>query len=171
MKTKTNEEMYSIRVNWSDEDKGYIATVPEFSGLSAFGKTMQEAVEEAQVALEGFIEIFKEEGRQLPEPEKIAEYSGQTRLRLPKSLHKKISQSAECEGVSMNQYLNFLLSERESERKAFRAALEETAEIFYKKAVLIRTTIFPVTPGNAQPSDKPIGFDQPSGSTYLELKY
>ncbi|NQU64072.1 MAG: type II toxin-antitoxin system HicB family antitoxin [SAR324 cluster bacterium] len=166
-----NKELYSIQVNWSDEDEGFIATVPEFPGLSAFGETRQEAVDEAQIVLEGFIEVYEEDSRKLPDPEKIAKYSGQTRLRIPKTLHQKIAQSAEREGVSMNQYINFLLSERESEKETFRAALEEAAEIFYKKAVLIHTTTFSVTSGNEQFSGKPLDFDQSSGSTYKEFRY
>ncbi len=44
---------YSINVVWSDEDECYIATIPEFKGLSAFGDTQEEAIQEAFVALEG----------------------------------------------------------------------------------------------------------------------
>jgi predicted RNase H-like HicB family nuclease len=41
---------YAIVVAYSDEDKGYIATVPEFPGCSAFGDTEEEAVREVKVA-------------------------------------------------------------------------------------------------------------------------
>jgi len=104
-------EKYSINIIWSDEDEGYIATIPEFPGLSAFGDTPEEAIEEANIALAGFIEVFKEDGCKIPEPQTLNTFSGQTRLRLPKSLHSKLSQQANREGVSFNTYMVQLLSE------------------------------------------------------------
>ena len=103
---------YSIDTIWSDEDEGFIATCKEFPGLSAFGETRQEALEEAEIALEGFIEVFKEDGCPLPDPEVLQSYSGQTRLRMPKTLHAELSQDAKKEGVSLNTYIVHLLSER-----------------------------------------------------------
>jgi predicted RNase H-like HicB family nuclease len=104
-------EKYSINIIWSDEDEAYIATIPEFPGLSAHGETAEEAIEEAKIALEGFIEVFKEDGCKLPEPQTLNDFSGQTRLRLTKSLHAKLSQEADREGVSLNTYMVQLLSE------------------------------------------------------------
>lgn len=102
---------YSINIIYSEEDEGYIATVPEFPGLSAYGETPEEAIEEAQMALKGFIEVFKEDGCKIPAPQTFESYSGQTRLRLPKNLHAKLSKQAEREGVSLNTYMVQLLSE------------------------------------------------------------
>ena len=96
---------YSGNVFWSDEDKGYIALSPEFPGLSAFGKTPEQAMAEARVALQLFIDAFLEKGEALPEPQIAEVYSGQTRLRLPKSLHRQAAQLAESEGVSLNHLL------------------------------------------------------------------
>lgn len=45
-----------------------------------------------------------------PEPTQELEYSGQFKLRLPKSLHKRLAQKSREEGVSMNQYCVYLLS-------------------------------------------------------------
>lgn len=42
--------MYKINVIYSHEDEGYIATVPELPGCSAFGETREEALEEIEVA-------------------------------------------------------------------------------------------------------------------------
>ncbi|MBT4638222.1 MAG: type II toxin-antitoxin system HicB family antitoxin [Deltaproteobacteria bacterium] len=62
---------YSAKVNWSDDDKGFIALVPEFPGLSVFAETQVQAVKEAMTVLPGYIEIYKQDGRALPEPIKI----------------------------------------------------------------------------------------------------
>jgi len=52
---------YTINLKWSNEDKGYIATVPEFPGLSAFGSTSEEALKEAHIAVAGFVESLEKD--------------------------------------------------------------------------------------------------------------
>jgi predicted RNase H-like HicB family nuclease len=105
---------YSIDLIWSDEDEGYIATIPEFPGLSAFGSTAEEALKEAKIAAKGFIKVFKEDGCKLPEHERLKSFSGQLRVRIPKSLHAALSSEAEREGISLNTYIVCLLSEKNS---------------------------------------------------------
>jgi antitoxin HicB len=102
---------YSFTVAWSDEDEGYIALCPEFSGLSGIGDTVEEAIAELQVALEGAIEVYRAEGWALPEPRRLAEHSGKVLLRMPKGLHGRLVQQAEAEGVSLNTLVVTLLSE------------------------------------------------------------
>lgn len=101
---------YSIHLAWSDEDECYVATIPELPGLSALGDTPEEAVIEAKIAAEGFIAVLKEDGEKVPDPQKTKRYSGQTRLRLPLSLHERLAKEAEREGVSLNSYMVYLLS-------------------------------------------------------------
>ena len=48
-----------------------------------------------------------EEGLDIKEPQE--EYSGQLRLRMPKSLHRQLSRKAAEEGVSLNQYVVYEL--------------------------------------------------------------
>lgn len=43
----------TISVFWSDDDEGYIATVAEMPGISAFGETREEALVEIGVAIKG----------------------------------------------------------------------------------------------------------------------
>lgn len=40
----------------------------------------------------------------------LEEYSGRLVLRIPRSLHKSLKESAEAEGVSLNQYMLYKLS-------------------------------------------------------------
>ena|ERR1044071_496810 len=102
---------YGFNIAWSDEDQGYIATCPEFPGLSAFGRTIEQALAEAQDALGLFIKTYQEDGLPLPEPQVIQEYSGQFRLRIPKTLHAKLARQAESEEVSLNTLAVSYLSE------------------------------------------------------------
>ena len=54
-----------------DQQTDCIALVPEFPGLSVFAETQVQAVKEAMTVLPGYIEIYKQDGRALPEPIKI----------------------------------------------------------------------------------------------------
>lgn len=103
---------YSIQLKWSDDDDCYVATIEEFPGLSAFGESPEEAMKEAKIAAEGFLEVYKEDNCPIPQPNTLKPFSGQTRLRLPKSLHAILSQEAKKEGVSLNTHIISLLSER-----------------------------------------------------------
>lgn len=59
---------YAIEIFYSEEDGGYIAIVPELAGCSAFGETEEEALKEAKVAIDLWLETAEKEGRQIPEP-------------------------------------------------------------------------------------------------------
>lgn len=96
---------YPINIMWSEDDGEYLATCVSFPGLSAFGETEEEALKEAKIALELFIETYKERGLTLPKPARVSKYSGQLRLRLPKSLHERAATMATKDGVSLNQYI------------------------------------------------------------------
>jgi len=109
---------YSLQIKWSDEDNGYIAMAPELPGLSAFGNTQEEAVSELKIAATAYLEALKESGQALPVPEKLALYSGQIRLRMPKSLHAKLAAAAAVDDISLNTYIISLLSERHGESDA-----------------------------------------------------
>ncbi|MGI8543351.1 MAG: toxin-antitoxin system HicB family antitoxin [Aridibacter sp.] len=96
---------YQFNLVWSNRDNEYMVTCPEFPGLSAFGETAEEALAEAQVALELFVETYQEDGVPLPEPLTVPEYSGQLRLRLPKSLHGQSAKFAADDEISLNQFI------------------------------------------------------------------
>jgi len=107
-------DKYSISIQWSDEDEGYIAIIPELKGLSAFGSSKEEALDELQIAKKAYLEVFEEDGCDLPGPDLLNNYSGQFRLRLPKSLHAIYSQKAERENVSLNTLIINVLSQNSS---------------------------------------------------------
>jgi len=59
-----------------------------------------------------YLEVLEEDGEEIPEPDLLKPYSGQIRLRLPRELHASLSEKARQEGISLNTYLVYLLSER-----------------------------------------------------------
>jgi antitoxin HicB len=100
-----NENKYPLALFWSEEDQEWVVTCNAFPGLSALGETQEKALKAAKVALRLFIETYEDKGYTLPSPETREEYSGQTRLRLSKSLHRRAVELAEREGVSLNQLI------------------------------------------------------------------
>lgn len=101
---------YSFNVFWNEEDGGFIATCPEFPGLSAFGRSPEEAVQEAETVLEMYVEEYEKDGVPLPEPHTLDTHSGKLSLRMPKSLHATLARMADAEGVSLNTLIVTALS-------------------------------------------------------------
>ncbi len=60
---------YAIEIFYSEDDKGYIAVVPELPGCSAFGETEESALEEVKLAMELWLKTAKSEGREIPKPQ------------------------------------------------------------------------------------------------------
>jgi predicted RNase H-like HicB family nuclease len=59
---------YAIIVYWSDEDAVWIAEAPDLKPCSAHGDTPEEAVAELRVAMQGWLEVARENGLPIPEP-------------------------------------------------------------------------------------------------------
>ena len=47
------------------------------------------------------------------EPDSLENYSGQFKLRIPRSLHRSLAEHSQREGISMNQYCVYLLSKND----------------------------------------------------------
>ena len=59
---------YEVIIYWSNEDNAFIAEVPELAGCMADGSTYQEALANAQIVINEWIETARELGRPIPEP-------------------------------------------------------------------------------------------------------
>ena len=116
---------YSINIAWSDEDNCYLGSIPEFPTLMAHGDTPEETVYNTRLAAEGFIEVMQEDGDPIPEPLKVKSYSGNLRIRLPKSLHEKLSKEANMEGISLNSYITHSLSSTFSAKELSKVVVSE----------------------------------------------
>lgn len=59
---------YEIIIYWSEEDRAFIAEVPELPGCAADGATYKEALTNVEVIIQEWIETAKELGRSIPQP-------------------------------------------------------------------------------------------------------
>ena len=95
----------------NDESVSYFyARVLEFDGCQSTGETFEEAYKNVKDAMLGWIEAKLESGFEVPLPVGYEGFSGKFIVRVPKSLHYKLSVEAEQEGVSLNQYALYKLS-------------------------------------------------------------
>jgi predicted RNase H-like HicB family nuclease len=59
---------YELIIYWSEEDQVFIVEVPELLGCMADGETYQEAVQNAEIIIQEWIETAKELERPIPQP-------------------------------------------------------------------------------------------------------
>jgi len=102
---------YSMQLFWSEEDNEYVALIPEFPHLNALAETPEAAAREAQVVAGLYLEDMADCGEDPPEPTVLSGYSGEIRVRMPRTLHQKLAGRAQMENVSLNTLMATLLAE------------------------------------------------------------
>jgi len=89
-----------------DEDGGkWVAAAEELPDCASRGDTAEEAIAGLKDAMASWIAAALKEGRDIPEPRSVASHSGRLLLRMPRSLHAALTQAAERENVSLNQFI------------------------------------------------------------------
>lgn len=107
---------YKMEIVPDTEEGGYVVSFPDLPGCLTVGDTIEEAIKNAEDAKRAWIEAAIEDGLEINEPDDIEKYSGQFKLRIPKSLHKSLAEYSKAEGISMNQYCLYLLTKNDSVR-------------------------------------------------------
>ena len=74
-------------------------------GCVSDGETIAEALENIKEAKEEWFKYMLENNLPIPEPTDVSKYSGKFVVRIPKTLHKTISEQSKLEGLSLNQYV------------------------------------------------------------------
>jgi len=117
----------SAEVQWAAE-------IPDLPGCIGSGDTPEEAIAMARDAQKGWIAVALAQGKPVPEPTNLndSEYSGKFTLRLPKTLHKDLALQAQDEGISLNQYILFLISKGLYNRE--NSATKEEQKTIYQVA-------------------------------------
>ena len=59
---------YEMIIYWSAEDEAFIVEIPELPGCMADGASYQEAVANAEIVIQEWIETARELGRPIPQP-------------------------------------------------------------------------------------------------------
>lgn len=105
---------YKMEITPDTDENGYIVSFPELPGCLTCANTIEQAIKNAEEAKKEWLTAAMEDSISIPEPISINNYSGQFKLRIPKSLHQQLAEHAKQEGISMNQYCLYLLTKYDS---------------------------------------------------------
>ena len=105
MKSNMKErDRYLKIVQWSEEDRCYVGSIPGWIGNCCHGDVELEVYKDLCEILDEWIEIYKKEGRALPPPTN-KKYSGKFVLRTGPDLHQALALQALSEGESLNRFV------------------------------------------------------------------
>jgi len=104
---------YRMEIIPDAEEGGYTAKFPDLPGCLTCAETINDLMVSAEDAKRTWLAAAIENGIEIAEPaeeQDLSDFSGQFKLRMPKSLHRSLSVNAKKEGISMNQYCVYLLA-------------------------------------------------------------
>lgn len=97
-------DKYLKIVEWSEEDKCYVGSVPGWIGKCCHGDDEMQVYRDLCRIVDDWIEIYKKDGRHLPKATN-KKYSGKFVLRTGSELHQALALKALNEGESLNNFL------------------------------------------------------------------
>src|SRR4029450_2511521 len=103
-----DEDPFIVRALTPDEGGGYLIEFPDLPGCISDGETVEEAIGNGLDAKRAWLAVAREKGRAIPEPG--GQLSGKWVQRVPKSLHSRLVERAEREGVSLNTLVVSLIA-------------------------------------------------------------
>lgn len=113
----------------ADPEGGYVIVFPDLPGCVTQAETLNEIVPMAEDARALWLEAaYEQEGLEIPLPSYPEEYSGKFNLRLPRSLHRKLAEAAEREGISLNSYAAEVLARGDAQAQLDRHLREMQAQ-------------------------------------------
>ena len=103
---------YTRIINPVHDESGdyYVGRILEFDGCMTVGETLEETYASLTEAMEGWLEVKLEHGDPIPKPLSSDDYSGSYPLRMPPALHKRLAIEAKLQGMSLNQWAVYKLT-------------------------------------------------------------
>lgn len=105
-----DNDHYTYRVTWSEEDGEYVGLCTEFPSLSWLAETPEKALKGIRKMVAAVVFDLKETGEAIPEPLALKSYSGRFMVRVPPDVHRNLAIKAAESGVSLNRYISSKLS-------------------------------------------------------------
>jgi predicted RNase H-like HicB family nuclease len=105
---------YRMEIVEDQDEGGFVVSYPELPGCITCGETIESAIANASDAKRAWLEAAIDEKIEIHEPDSLEAYSGQFKLRMPRSLHRSLAEHSKREGISMNQYCVYLLSKNDA---------------------------------------------------------
>ena len=105
---------YRTEIIEDKEEGGFVVSYPELPGCITCGEAIESAIANASDAKKAWLEAALQDGLEIQEPDSLEDYSGQFKLRIPRSLHRALAEHSKREGISMNQYCVYLLARNDA---------------------------------------------------------
>lgn len=106
----------------ADPDGGYVIVFPDLPGCMTQVESLDEIPYMAEDVRAGWLEtVYDTDPDGIPLPSYPADCNGEASLRIPKSLHRSLAESAESEGVSLNEYAAMLLAQGDARNRRERS--------------------------------------------------
>ena len=99
-----DRDRYLKIVEWSEEDKCYVGSVPGWIGPCCHGENEEKVYHQLCRLVDEWIEIYKKDGKPLPPGTVDKTYSGKFQLRTGRELHKALTIKALQSGESLNNF-------------------------------------------------------------------
>ncbi len=97
---------YTYRVTWSEEDGEYVGLCAEFPSLSWLAETPEAALVGIRGVVADVTLDMQENGEPIPEPIACKKFSGKFMVRVPPEIHRRLTIEATEEGVSLNRLIS-----------------------------------------------------------------
>ncbi len=94
---------YTYRVTWSEDDQEYVGLCAEFPGLSWLAASPEAALRGIRRVVADSVEDMQCSGERVPEPLASRKFSGKFMVRVPPELHRELTLQAAEAGVSLNR--------------------------------------------------------------------
>lgn len=119
--TKTLEYYMGLEYSFNviaDPDGGYFVEFPDLPGCMTQGDTLDEVRRMAEEARALWLEAeYDDDPDGIPMPSYPDDCGGDASLRIPESLRRSLAESADAEGVSLDEYAAALLAQGDARNR------------------------------------------------------
>ncbi|MEW5873431.1 MAG: toxin-antitoxin system HicB family antitoxin [Chloroflexota bacterium] len=102
-KKMLENDRYTYRVTWSEDDAEYVGLCVEFPSLSWLASEPETALQGIRQVVAEVVADLQASGEQVPEPLAVKKYSGRFMVRVPPELHRRLALEAAESGISLNR--------------------------------------------------------------------
>ncbi len=106
------QDRYTYRVTWSEEDEEYLGLCAEFPSLSWLADTPEGTLHGIRQVVADIVMDLKVNNEVVPEPIAMRKYSGKFLLRIPPEAHRQLAIEAAESGISLNRLASSRISQR-----------------------------------------------------------
>ena len=105
-----NNDRYTYRITWSEDDQEYVGLCIEFPSLSWLAESPEAALQGIRNVVEEAVHDMENSGESPPPAISSKLFSGKFVVRIPPKVHRELALQAAEEGISLNRLVSAKLS-------------------------------------------------------------